>query len=88
MPIVGGVKEVLTELLAQLKASGLKPDPASLAAWWKQIDAWRARDCLKYDRASALIKPQFVIEKLYEVTRGDAYVTSAVGQHQIWAAQF
>jgi acetolactate synthase-1/2/3 large subunit len=88
VPIVGGVKEVLTELLAQLKASGQKPDSAALAAWWKQIDAWRAKDCLRYDRASAIIKPQFVIEKLYEVTKGDAYVTSDVGQHQMWAAQF
>jgi acetolactate synthase-1/2/3 large subunit len=88
VPIVGGVKEVLQELLAQLKASAQRPDPAALAAWWKQIDAWRARDCLKYDRASPLIKPQSVIEKLYEVTKGDAYVTSDVGQHQMWAAQF
>jgi len=79
---------VLTELLAQLKASGQKPDPAALAAWWKQIDTWRARDCLRYDRASPLIKPQYVIEKLYEITKGDAYVTSDVGQHQMWAAQF
>jgi acetolactate synthase-1/2/3 large subunit len=88
VPIVGGVKEVLQELLAQLRASGQKPDAAALAAWWKQIDAWRARDCLKYDRASSLIKPQFVIEKLYEITKGDAFVTSDVGQHQMWAAQF
>jgi acetolactate synthase-1/2/3 large subunit len=88
VPIVGGVKEVLHELLAQLKASPHKPDAAALAAWWKQIDSWRAKDCLKYDRKSALIKPQFVIEKLYEITRGDAFVTSDVGQHQMWAAQF
>jgi acetolactate synthase I/II/III large subunit len=88
VPIVGGTREVLTELLAQLKASGARPDPASIAAWWAQIDAWRAKDCLKYDRHSALIKPQLVIEKLYEVTRGEAFVTSDVGQHQMWAAQF
>jgi len=88
VPIVGGVKEVLTDMLAQLKAGGARPDAAALAAWWKQIDAWRARDCLKYDRNSPLIKPQFVIEKLYAVTRGDAFVTSDVGQHQMWAAQF
>jgi acetolactate synthase-1/2/3 large subunit len=88
VPIVGGVKEVLQDLLALLKASPQKPDPAALAEWWKQIDSWRARDCLKYDRKSALIKPQFVIEKLYEITKGDAYVTSDVGQHQMWAAQF
>jgi len=88
VPIVGGVKEVLTDLIALLKASNAKPDAAALAAWWKQIGEWRAKDCLKYDRSSAIIKPQMVIEKLYEVTRGDAYITSDVGQHQMWAAQF
>jgi acetolactate synthase-1/2/3 large subunit len=88
VPIVGGVKEVLTELLAQIKASNLRPDAAALQAWWAQIGTWRATDCLKYDRSSAIIKPQMVIEKLYEVTKGDAYITSDVGQHQMWAAQF
>ena len=88
VPIVGGVKEVLTDLIALVKAAPKKPDPAALAAWWKQIEAWRARDCLKYDRASPIIKPQSVIEKLYEVTKGEAYITSDVGQHQMWAAQF
>jgi acetolactate synthase-1/2/3 large subunit len=88
IPIVGGVKEVLTEMLSQIKASAHRPDPAALAQWWAQIDAWRAKDCLKYDRASKIIKPQFVIEKLYELTKGDAYITSDVGQHQMWAAQF
>ncbi len=88
VPIVGGVKEVLHELLSQLKAASQRPDPAALAEWWAQIAAWRAKDCLKYDRASPIIKPQFVIEKLYEITKGDAYVTSDVGQHQMWAAQF
>jgi acetolactate synthase I/II/III large subunit len=88
VPIVGGVKEVVHELLSQLKATSLRPDPAALAEWWAQIAVWRAKDCLKYDRASPIIKPQFVIEKLYEITRGDAYVTSDVGQHQMWAAQF
>jgi acetolactate synthase-1/2/3 large subunit len=88
VPIVGGVKEVLTELIAQIKAARERPDPDALAAWWSQIATWRAKDCLKYDRAAAIIKPQLVIEKLYEVTKGDAYVTSDVGQHQMWAAQF
>ena len=88
VPIVGGVKEVLTELIAQIKAAAQRPDPAALAAWWSQIATWRAKDCLKHDRAAAIIKPQLVIEKLYEVTKGDAYVTSDVGQHQMWAAQF
>ena len=88
VPIVGGVKEVLHELLALVKASSQRPDAKALASWWAQIDGWRAKDCLKYDRASAIIKPQMVIEKLYEVTKGDAYITSDVGQHQMWAAQF
>ncbi|MGZ5032172.1 MAG: acetolactate synthase 3 catalytic subunit [Usitatibacter sp.] len=88
VPIVGGVKEVLNELIPLVKASGQKPDAAALAAWWEQIKGWRAKDSLRYDRASPLIKPQYVIEKLYEVTKGDAYITSDVGQHQMWAAQF
>ncbi|MGH8708610.1 MAG: acetolactate synthase 3 catalytic subunit [Burkholderiales bacterium] len=88
VPIVGNIPDVLDELLAILKADPRRPDAAALKAWWQQIEQWRARDCLKYDRKSALIKPQFVLEKLYEVTGGEAFVTSDVGQHQMWAAQF
>jgi acetolactate synthase-1/2/3 large subunit len=88
VPIVGGVKEVLQDLIAQVKASSTRPDAEALASWWSQIAAWRAKDCLRYDRKAAIIKPQMVIEKLYEVTRGEAFVTSDVGQHQMWAAQF
>jgi acetolactate synthase I/II/III large subunit len=88
VPIVGGVKEVLHDLLVQVKAGAHRPDAAALKAWWAQIDEWRAKDCLKFNRKSELIKPQAVVEKLYEVTRGDAFVTSDVGQHQMWAAQF
>ena len=88
VPIVGDVREVLAEILAQVEASAVRPDPASLAAWWQQVETWRARDCLKYDRASKVLKPQFVVEKLWEVTGGDAFVTSDVGQHQMWAAQY
>ena len=88
VPIVGSVSDVLGELIKQLKVRKEKPDQAALEAWWAQIDLWRARDCLKYDRSSPVIKPQSVIEKLYEVTEGDAFVTSDVGQHQMWAAQF
>ena len=88
VPIVGHVKDVLQELMGLLVQAKEKPDAAALAAWWAQIATWRAKDCLKYDRGSAIIKPQFVIEKLWEVTKGDAYVTSDVGQHQMWAAQF
>ncbi|MBI0409579.1 MAG: acetolactate synthase 3 catalytic subunit [Nitrosomonadaceae bacterium] len=88
VPIVGRVSDVLVELIKQLKAGKTKPDQVSLKAWWKQIDLWRARDCLKYDRASKIIKPQMVVEKLYQITKGDAFITSDVGQHQMWAAQF
>jgi acetolactate synthase-1/2/3 large subunit len=88
IPIVGNVREVLQEMGRQLETVKDRPDADALKAWWAQIADWRSRDCLKYDRASALIKPQFVIEKLYEVTKGNAFVTSDVGQHQMWAAQF
>ncbi len=88
VPIVGSVSGVLDELIKLLKARKEKPDQTALDAWWTQINLWRARDCLKYDRASAIIKPQMVVEKLYEVTGGDAFITSDVGQHQMWAAQF
>jgi acetolactate synthase I/II/III large subunit len=88
VPIVGHVKDVLGDLLAILKAGKERPDAVAMAAWWAQIATWRAKDCLKYDRKSSVIKPQFVIEKLWEVTKGNAYVTSDVGQHQMWAAQF
>jgi acetolactate synthase-1/2/3 large subunit len=88
VPIVGDVREVLAEMNRQIAASPQKPDSAALKAWWTQIELWRARDCLKYDRTSSIIKPQMVVEKLYEITGGDAFVTSDVGQHQMWAAQF
>ena len=88
VPIVGNVTDVLEELLRLLKVAETKPDATALKAWWTQIEQWRARDCLKYDRKSKIIKPQMVVEKLYEVTKGDAFVTSDVGQHQMWAAQF
>jgi acetolactate synthase-1/2/3 large subunit len=88
VPIVGNVREVLDELVKLLDGQTGKVDQKALKAWWAQIDLWRGKDCLRYDRAAAIIKPQFVIEKLYEATRGDAIVTSDVGQHQMWAAQF
>jgi len=88
VPIVGNVREVLHELIKQLQAAKEKPDQDALKTWWTQIELWRGRDCLKFDRAAKIIKPQLVVEKLYEVTRGDAFVTSDVGQHQMWAAQF
>ena len=88
VPIVGNVREVLQELIKQLQASKEKPDQTALDVWWTQIELWRGRDCLKYDRTADIIKPQFVMEKLYAITKGDAFVTSDVGQHQMWAAQF
>jgi acetolactate synthase-1/2/3 large subunit len=88
VPIVGNVREVLDDLDKLLDGQTQKVDQKALASWWAQIGEWRAKDCLRYDRSSKVIKPQFVIEKLYEVTKGDAFVTSDVGQHQMWAAQF
>ena len=90
IPIVGDVKEVLAELIAMIKESGLKPDTNALAGWWETIEGWRKRDCLRYDRNNQdVIKPQYVIETLSNMTRGvDTYITSDVGQHQMWAAQF
>jgi acetolactate synthase-1/2/3 large subunit len=73
----------------QLAAGKERPDPMAVKAWWNQIDEWRSRDCLKYDRTSKIIKPQAVVATLYELTKDmDMYVTSDVGQHQMWAAQF
>ncbi|MFD0669528.1 acetolactate synthase 3 catalytic subunit [Ramlibacter sp. MAHUQ-53] len=90
IPIVGDVKEVLAELIAMIKESGLKPDTDALAGWWETIEGWRQRDCLRYDRDNQeVIKPQYVIETLSKLTRGvDTYITSDVGQHQMWAAQY
>jgi len=88
IPIVGDVKRVLTDINKALKTSRKKADKESLDKWWAQIEEWRAKECLYYNRSSELIKPQFVIEKMWEVTKGDAFVTSDVGQHQMWAAQF
>jgi acetolactate synthase I/II/III large subunit len=90
VPIVGDVKEVLTELINAIKEMASKPEPAQIAPWWSQIQDWRKRDCLKYDRNNKdVIKPQHVIETLWDMTKDvEAYVTSDVGQHQMWAAQF
>ena len=90
IPIVGDVKHVLKDLNEILKniKDKLQENKKDLDSWWKQIDEWAKIDCLKYDRTSSVIKPQFVVEKLWELTKGDAYVTSDVGQHQMWAAQF
>jgi len=90
VPIVGDVKDVLVEMIDMIKESALKPDAKALAGWWETIEGWRSRDCLKYDRDNqTVIKPQFVIETLHNMTKGtDTYITSDVGQHQMWAAQY
>ncbi len=89
IPIVGDVKDVLQELISQLKEAHAKPDVASLSAWWSQINEWRKRDCLKFKNSTEVIKPQYVVETLWELTKNsDAYITSDVGQHQMWAAQY
>ena len=88
VPIVGGVKEVLQEFHAQLDASGAKPKAAAMKAWWDQINEWRGLDCLAFEQGDDIIKPQYVVQKLYEVTKGDAFICSDVGQHQMWAAQY
>ena len=88
VPIVGQVEPILREMIRELDTMQQEPDKAALADWWRQIEEWRAKDCLKYDKASPIIKPQYVVQKLWELTEGDAFVTSDVGQHQMWAAQF
>ena len=90
VPIVGDVKEVLAELISMVRDAATKPDAKALAAWWSQIEEWRGRDCLAYDRGNTeVIKPQFVVDTLWNMTKGtDTYITSDVGQHQMWAAQY
>ena len=88
VPIVGSANSVLDAMIEQLKSSGDKPDPDALADWWAQINGWRKIDCLAYDQGEEVIKPQYVVQKLHEVSGGDAFVTSDVGQHQMFAAQY
>lgn len=91
IPIVGDVREVLTEMLGQLKeamAGGQRPAEKPLASWWAQVEQWRALNCLAYKPSAEVIKPQSVVEAVWRLTEGDAFVTSDVGQHQMWAAQY
>jgi len=90
VPIIGDVAHVLKEMLAVWKAENAKPDAEALKAWWRQIGKWRRRDCLHYAADSKVIKPQHAIQRLYEATkkRDDVFITTEVGQHQMWAAQF
>ena len=88
IPIVGQVTTVLKEMISLIEASNIKVDSKVLEAWWVQVNKWRDINCLDYDKGGDIIKPQYVVEQLYEVTKGDAFVTSDVGQHQMFAAQF
>ena len=89
IPIVGDVKDVLLEMIAQIKESTQRVEPQALSAWWSQINEWKQRDCLKFKTSTEVIKPQAVVEKLTELTQGtDYYITSDVGQHQMFAAQY
>ncbi|MFZ0267589.1 acetolactate synthase 3 large subunit [Caulobacter sp.] len=89
LPIIGDAGSVLEDLIAAWKAADHQPNKAALGDWWRQIDEWRARDCLRYRQAGDAIKPQHAIQRLYDLTRDrDVYITTEVGQHQMWAAQF
>ncbi|MEX7630357.1 acetolactate synthase 3 large subunit [Serratia marcescens] len=88
IPIVGDAKQVLVQMLELLAQDEKAQDHDALRDWWQSIEQWRARDCLGYDKHSGTIKPQAVIETLHRLTKGDAYVTSDVGQHQMFAALY
>ena len=88
IPIVGDVKNVLTEMIGLWGKQDTTPAPDSLDKWWKSIEEWRSRNCLWFDNDSEIIKPQYVVQKLAEVTGNSAIITSDVGQHQMFAAQY
>jgi acetolactate synthase-1/2/3 large subunit len=88
VPIVGSVDNVLRDIIKVIREESLRPNEEAITRWWQQIEEWRKTKCLRYEFSNDIIKPQYVIEQLYEVTGGDAFVTSDVGQHQMWAAQF
>jgi len=87
--IVGDAARVLEDMIAVWKTRGFKRSQGALAPWWKQIESWRARQCLRYRPSETIIKPQYAIERLYALTRDrEVYITTEVGQHQMWAAQY
>ena len=91
MPIVGDVKEAmldLIKLIEEAQAAGQKLNTKAHTAWWSQINEWRGKDCLKYKTSDTVIKPQAVVQALWRETKGKAFITSDVGQHQMWAAQY
>ena len=89
VPIIGDCGHVLEDLLRVWKSRASKPNKAALADWWQKIEGWRGRDCLAYEADKKLIKPQYAIERLYELSKGpNTFITTEVGQHQMWAAQY
>jgi acetolactate synthase-1/2/3 large subunit len=88
VPIVGDVKSVLADMNELIVSEKTKANTTALDPWYKQIDAWRSKHCLNFIQSDEFIKPQYVIQKLHEVTKGEAFITSDVGQHQMWAAQY
>ncbi len=89
VPIVGDVAHVLEDMLRVWKSRAAEPDKKALADWWAEIETWRGRKCLAYRKDDKAIKPQYAVERLYELTKGpNTYITTEVGQHQMWAAQY
>jgi len=89
VPIIGDCAHVLEDMVRLWRTGAIHPDKKSLQAWWAQIDKWRARKSLAYRSSNDVIKPQYALQRLYELTKDrDAYITTEVGQHQMWAAQF
>jgi acetolactate synthase-1/2/3 large subunit len=91
VPIVGDAAAVLRALIAAWKADAAQPDREALAGWWRHIDGWRAKDCLAYRQEGAIIKPQHAVKRLFEISRElgrETFITTEVGQHQMWAAQY
>ena len=89
LPIVGDVAHVLEDMLRVWKSRAAEPDKNALADWWAEIETWRGRKCLAYRKDDKAIKPQYAVERLYELTKGpNTYITTEVGQHQMWAAQY
>ncbi len=89
IPVIGDVAHVLEDMMRLWKTRSFELDKKGLAAWWKQIEIWKERDCLRYKHRKEVIMPQYAIERLYELTRDkDVYITTEVGQHQMWAAQY
>ncbi|MCP4329335.1 MAG: acetolactate synthase 3 large subunit [Alphaproteobacteria bacterium] len=87
--IIGDVGHVLEDMIKVWKSSQVRPDGEALASWWKSIEEWRAQDCLKYRQDGDIIKPQYALQRLYELTKDrETFITTEVGQHQMWAAQF